>query len=223
MPYAGWLYLGLGVMANQGLNRFDQLELNIGVVGPSSLAEEVQTEWHNFFGITKPRGWDNQLHDEIGVVLYYEQAHRFEARDSIFGLKWDVVPHFGGSIGNVYTFAKIGFTLRFGPHLARDFGPPKIRPSLPGSGFFSPKKGFNLYVFSGAESRYVLQNIFLDGNTFEDSHSVDKKPLVYDIQAGLVIQYDRLRLSYTHVVRSKEFYKQTRPHKYGSLNISYQF
>jgi len=223
VPYAGWLYLGLGIMANQGFNRFDQLELNIGVVGPSSMAEEVQTEWHDLFGITKPMGWDNQLNDELGVVLFYEQAHRFETKDWLLGLKWDAIPHFGGSIGNVFTFAKVGLTFRLGPHLATDFGPPRIRPSLPGSGFYSPQKGFNWYLFTGAETRLVIQNIFLDGNTFKESHSVDKKPLVGDVQAGIVIQYDRLRLSYTHIFRSKEFDDQTKPHKYGSLSVSYQF
>lgn len=223
VPYAGWLYLGLGVMANQGLNRFDQLELNIGVVGPSSMAEEVQTEWHNFFGITKPKGWKNQLNDELGVVLFYEQARRFETKDLILGLKWDVIPHIGGSIGNVFTFAKLGVTFRFGPDLASDFGPPRIRPSLPGSGFYSPKKGFNWYVFTGAETRLMLQNIFLDGNTFKESHSVDKKPVVGDLQAGVVIQYDRLRVSYTQIFRSKEFDDQDQSHNYGSLGISYQF
>jgi lipid A 3-O-deacylase len=223
VPYAGWLYLGLGIMANQGLSRFDQLVLNIGVVGPSSMAEEVQTEWHKFTGMTTPEGWDNQLHDELGIVLFYEQARRFETRDLILGLKWDVIPHFGGSLGNVFTFANAGVTFRFGPDLERDFGAPRIRPSLPGSGFYSLKKGFNWYLFAGTEARLVLQNIFLDGNTFKESHSVDKRPLVFDFQAGIVIQYERMRFSYTQIFRSKEFYGQDESHTYGSLSISYQF
>lgn len=223
VPYAGWLYLGFGIAANQGMNRFDQLELNIGVIGPSSMAEEVQTEWHRLFGLEKPRGWKNQLHDELGIVLFYEQARRFEIKDWILGLKWDAIPHFGGSIGNVFTLAKVGITFRFGPDLERDFGPPRIRPSLPGSGFFKPKKGLNWYVFTGGEARLVIRNIFLDGNTFKDSHSVDKKPLVGDIQAGVVFQYDRIRLSYTQIYRLKEFKGQKRPHNYGSLGVSYQF
>jgi hypothetical protein len=88
---------------------------------------------------------------------------------------------------------------------------------------FIPEKGFNWYVFTGVETRLVLQNIFLDGNTFKDSHSVDKKPLVGDVHAGIVLQYDRLRFSYTHIFRSKEFDDQVKSHKYGSLSISYQF
>jgi hypothetical protein len=40
-PYAGWLYVGFGIVANQGARRYDKLELEIGMVGPSSFAEEV--------------------------------------------------------------------------------------------------------------------------------------------------------------------------------------
>ncbi len=83
--------------------------------------------------------------------------------------------------------------------------------------------GFYWYVFTGSEARLVIRNIFLDGNTFKDSHCVDKKPLVGDIQAGVVFQYDRIRLSYTQIYRLKEFKGQKRPHNYGSLGVSYQF
>jgi lipid A 3-O-deacylase len=69
----------------------------------------------------------------------------------------------------------------------------------------------------------MLQNIFLDGNTFKESHSVNKKPVVGDVQAGAVIQYDRLRVSYTQIFRSKEFDDQDQPHNSGSLSVSYQF
>ena len=56
---------------------------------------------------------------------------------------------------------------------------------MPGGGYFRRKKGFNWYLFAGLEGRAVFRNIFLDGNTFTDSHSVDSKHFVGDIQAGL--------------------------------------
>jgi len=90
------------------------------------------------------------------------------------GLDADVLPHFGGALGNVFTYGAAGVTLRIGSGLEDDFGPPRIRPSLPGSAYFLPGKGFNWYLFAGLEGRAVLYNIFLDGNTFTDSHSVDK-------------------------------------------------
>jgi hypothetical protein len=222
-PYAGWLYVGFGLVANQGSKRYDKLELDVGVVGPLSFAEEVQKKWHSIFGLRKPEGWDNQLENEPGVNLFYEQARRLDKNILSYGLEYDVIPHFGGSLGNVFTYASAGLTLRVGPDLDEDFGPPRIQPSLPGGGFFRSKIGFNWYIFAGLEGRAVLHNIFLDGNTFSNSHSVDKKLWVGDLQAGIAIQVHRVRVSYTQIYRTKEYHKQDSADAFGSLSISYQF
>jgi len=222
-PYAGWLYLGFGLVANQGSKRYDKLQLEIGIVGPRSFAEEAQSYWHSLFGLHVPKGWDNQLDNEPGAVIYYEQARRFDIQDAILGLEFDVIPHFGGSLGNVFTYAAAGLTVRLGSDLDQDFGPPRIRPSLPGGGYFRPQRGFNWYLFAGLEGRAVLRNIFLDGNTFSHSHSVDKKPFVSDFQAGLTVQWARFRLSYTQIFRTKEFDGQQSADIFGSLSLACQF
>ena len=221
-PYAGWLYVGFGLVANQGTRRYDKLELEIGMVGPYSFAKEVQTFWHSLFGLQIPRGWDNQLKTELGAVLYYEQARRYDRR-VVIGLEADIIPHFGGSLGNVFTNAAGGIVFRLGSKLDDDFGPPRIRPNLPGGVFFRPGKGFNWYLFAGLEGRAVLRNIFLDGNTFTDSHRVDKKYLVGDAQAGVVMQWNRFRIAYTQIFRTKEFKGQERGDIFGSFSLSYHF
>jgi len=141
----------------------------------------------------------------------------------VFDLKFDAVPHFGGSLGNVYTYAAGGLTLRLGSRLEDDFGPPRIRPSLPGSSYFLPHREFTWYFFTGFEGRAVVRNIFLDGNTFSDSHSVDKKPFVGDLQAGLSAQWDRFRLTYNQIFRTKEFDGQEKSDIFGALSLSYHF
>ncbi|MBN1140729.1 MAG: lipid A deacylase LpxR family protein [Deltaproteobacteria bacterium] len=222
-PYAGWLHAGFGLVANQGSRRYDKIELDIGVIGPWSLAEEVQESWHSAFDLAEPRGWDNQLKNELGINLFYEQARRFEKKSLFFFLECDFIPHFGGALGNVFTYGAVGFTLRVGPDLREDFGPPRIRPSLPGGGFFANHHHFNWYFFAGVEGRLVLRNIFLDGNTFRDSHSVDKEYLVGDFQTGLAIQLGRWRFSYTQIFRTKEFKTQDSPDEFGAASLSYLF
>ncbi|NIA70866.1 lipid A deacylase LpxR family protein [Pelagibius litoralis] len=228
-PYAGWLYGGIGLVSENG-SRLDQLELNIGIVGPASLAEQVQTEWHRLLDITTPEGWDNQLENEPGIVLYYERKWRnlWETRitdlEVLDELAFDVTPHLGGALGNVYTYGAGGLTLRIGEDLPNDYGPPKLRPNLPGSDYFRPDDAIGWYLFAGVEGRVVLQNIFLDGNTFEDSHSVDKRPLVGDLQAGLAITLgERVRLAYTHLWRTEEFHEQDAPDQFGTLSMSVRF
>src|SRR5690606_26093169 len=133
-------------------------------------------------------------------------------------------PHLGGALGNIYTYGAGGFTLRFGEDLPDDYGPPRIRPALPGSDYFRPIDWFGWYFFAGAEGRIMARNIFLDGNTFKDSHSVDKRPFVLDLQAGLAINLGgRVRLAYTHLWRSKEFKGQDAAHQFGTLSLSVRF
>jgi len=70
------------------------------------------------------------------------------------------------------------------------------------------------------EGRALATNIFLDGNTFADSHSVDKKYFVGDVHAGLVLVIYRVRLAFSQVFRSSEFNGQKELSEFGSINLS---
>lgn len=223
-PYSGWLYGGIGFVSDTG-RQLDNVELLIGMVGPSAHGETVQNDWHSLIGVDEARGWDAyQLHDEPVISLTYERKWRAsEAHDLPLGFGFDVTPHLGVTLGNAMTYAAAGGVVRFGRRLPEDYGPPRIRPSLPGTTFFLPPEGVGWYVFAGLEGRAVARNIFLDGNTFRDSPSVDKFPLVGDFQGGLAITWNDLRLAYTHVLRTKEFRTQKDPDRFGSLSLSARF
>ena len=86
--------------------------------------------------------------------------------------------------------AKFSDTL--GLNLPDDFGTAGISPSsttsTPVEGNQQARRSRNfdlgLYVFARAEGRAVARNIFLDGNTFGHSQSVDHKWLVADLSVG---------------------------------------
>lgn len=224
-PYAGWLYMGFGLMAEQGneyYERYDKVQLELGIIGPLSYAENIQTFWHSLLGLHVPEGWDHQLGNEPGFALYYEQAYRIFPKKKVLGLEYDIVPHIGGCVGNVFTYISGGYVVRIGQDLKKDFGPPRIRPSLPGGGY-SSHHGFNWNMFIGLDGRIVLQNVFLDGNTFTRSHSVNKKIAVGDIQAGLNFRWSRFGISYTQIFRTREFRGQDSDDIFGSVNLSWNF
>ena len=222
-PYAGWLYGGVGLVSDTG-TRVDNLSLQLGVVGPATQAEHIQKAWHELIGSPRPEGWDHQLKNEPGFVLTYERKWRslFEM-PRVAGLGVDLTPSAGAAVGNVYTYGAIGAMARIGFDLPNDYGPPRIRPSLPGSDYFVPSEGLGWYLFAGVEGRGVLRNIFLDGNTFADSFSVDKKPFVGDFQMGVAAIFGRYRLSYTQIFRTKEYDSQSAPDSFGSINLSVWF
>lgn len=221
-PYAGWLYgsIGLGAVSGQ---QFDLLYMSVGMVGPASLAEQSQKFIHKVIGAAQPRGWDTQLHDEPGIVLTYQRSWRGLAKSPTAGTQLDLTPHIGAALGNVFTYANAGLTLRFGERLPNDFGPPRIQPGLPGGSDFAPVSDFGWYAFAGIEGRLVARNIFLDGNTFRDSRSVDKIPLVGDLQYGVVFDWSSIRVSYTHVLRGREYRTQNGRDDFGALSLSVKF
>ena len=222
-PYAAWLYGGLKLQT-ESARRLDTVELDLGVVGPDALGRQAQNDWHQLIGASAANGWSNQVKNEPGVDLMLERVWRLPlTTPSEDGFGADVVPDAVGSLGNVFTYGGGGLMFRFGNALQADFGPPRISPSLPGSDSFHSTDGFGWYVFAGAGGRAVLRNITLDGNTFEKSASVRKRPLVGDLQGGLATFYDNVRVAYTLTARSKEFYGQDGYDYFGSVEMSVGF
>lgn len=221
-PYAGWLYgtIALGLEAER---HQDQVSLTLGVVGPASLAEQVQDFGHRVRASTAPKGWDTQLGNEPGFVLTYQRSWRPYAARTPAGIEFDLATRLGAAVGNVYTYANAGMTARLGSQLPPDYGPLRITPDLPAAGYVAPAGDAGWYVFAGADGRAVARNIFLDGNTFEDSRSVDKEPFVGDLQGGIVVTWRGARLSYTHATRTREYKTQRAHDDFGSVNLSVPF
>jgi hypothetical protein len=221
-PYGGWTYIGIGLVSVDDA-QLDNLELNIGMVGPASGAGAVHRAWHDAFGFKEPKGWDHQIGNEPGINLIYDRKWRNFHRFDLIGLEVDATPNAGVALGNVFTHAQAGLTVRLGQDLPADYGPPRIRPSLPGSDYFMPEKAFGWYLFAGVTGRAVARDIFLDGNTFADSPSVDKRPFVGDFQMGFAVTVGDVRLAYTHILRTREFEGQGESDQFGSLSVSARF
>lgn len=223
-PYAAFLYASRGYTRALG-NRIDNIELTLGVVGPLALGEPTQQAVHQVLGATDPKGWDAQLDNEIGVNVAWERRWPGASVARIGDLQSRLMPHVGVAVGNVYAHASAGLTWQILPDSHHWQSPPlRVRPAIPGSGFFySDRSGPGWSFFTGVELRAVGRNIFLDGNTFESSPSVDKKPFVVDANAGLTLSFERLRVAYTLNWRSREFDGQQNAHLFGALSVSRRF
>lgn len=226
-PYAGITYLSLGFHSRL-MREMDSVEVTMGLVGPNSYAEECQKAVHQVFDDIEPKGWDNQLKNEPILGLVYEHKKKLTEPDPDAGLGYDMIFNTGGGIGNALTYYNLGLLFRTGWNLPNDFGVMPIRPisawnSATGNrnGRLSSKIGVQFFV--SVEGRAVLRNILLDGNTFTDSHSVDKKPVVGDAMAGVNISLGRGQLSFAYVSRSKEFDTQNKAQQFASINFSYAY
>ena len=228
-PYAGWLFIGLGYQTRAG-NQLDTMELRLGIIGPAARGQEAQDFIHDLRGFEKFKGWDNQLENEAGFVGVWEHKRKVGSTSPSSRFGWDVIGHAGFALGNVRTHLNAGAEARIGWAIPDDFGTSAIRPggenSTPDSAwdprvFYDRKWG--LHFFASFDVRLVGQDIFLDGNTFRDSHSVAKESFVADAALGFSLIYRGGRFSYAHIFRSREFSQQEKSHSYGSLAFSYTF
>ena len=199
-PYAGWLYGALSFVSRTD-RVADTLEIQLGMVGDASLAEDAQKFVHDVRDLPQPRGWDNQLDDEPGLVLFYERKWRVTRREFAAGWGGDLIAHTGVALGNVYDYLAAGAELRLGWRVPRDFGTSLIRPggdaNAPGTGAAGAARSreLGIYGFAAVGGRLIGRDIFLDGNTFSDSHDVDKHPLVGDVVIGASIVYGAAKLA----------------------------
>ncbi len=222
-PYAGWLYLEAKTLVERHDGPIDILTITGGVVGPASLAEEAQRTVHRLINDDDVLGWDNQLSNEPGLIASFDRIWRpmlkHNQSRSSNQVGFDFLPHAGVSAGNVITEARGGVTLRIGTRLDRSYGPARVAPAPPTGGFQS-RGGFSWQIFVGAEARGVARKIFLDGNTYRDSLSVDKENFVGELYTGFSVQRNRLQFSYTHTLRTREFKQQNDRLDFGALTLS---
>ncbi|WP_309383210.1 lipid A deacylase LpxR family protein [Cerasicoccus frondis] len=224
-PYAGWLYGGAGI-GRYNDDTVDILQLNIGMVGPASQAEETQKLVHDLLATTDPMGWDSQLSNELAFVLSYQKRWLWNGKISE-NFDWDLSTGPGLVVGTVYDYINATGTLRFGYNLpdtlpiesigaGRSLGE-ALRDEDSASGSFS------IYGILGFDGRAIARNLFLDGNTFKSSPSVDKEYLVGEFHGGAGLSYNNFSLKYLITLRSREFKHQDAPQWFGNITASFEF
>lgn len=224
-PWAAILYGSVGMVTLKD-EVVDEIELSLGVVGPLALGEEAQKTVHNAINSTDPKGWDNQLENEPAFILSWQRRYPtfFETGVGIGNVSLSATPHVGLTLGNVYTYGAVGGSLKISSAQSMwDDKPMQVRPAMPGTGFFVPKRRVSWELFAGAEGRAMARNIFLDGNTFSSSYNVDKKPFVADLSAGGAVSFDKIRVTYTSTFRTKEFYGQEESSVFGGISLGVTF
>lgn len=211
-PYAGWLYVSaLLERRGTGLGSVPAMEhftVDLGIVGPESQAEDTQRVWHD----RDPQGWRNQLHTEPGFDLRYDRQYLLR-KSTANGWMADVIPDLSGSLGNVDIHLGLGALTRLGYRIPNRF---ESEPS--------PARGsFGAYAFGRLGGRWVIRNLFLDGNTWRDSHHVESEAWVGEASVGLAVVWGPVELAAANNYRTREFVGQHHADSFGSATLTFKF
>ena len=228
-PYAGVLTAGLGFHYRRE-NDLYSLRFEAGIVGPHSFAGDFQELLHRAFGWTAPEGWAHQLHDETVLGIEFDHRKRLRVPSSAAGPDWEVLGHMGGNVSNLLTALGGGIEVRAGWNLPWDLGTSLLGPAGDAAVLLVDPEPLparpdrlGLHVFAAVETRVVVRDLLLDGNTFRDSHRVGKEPLVADISAGIALRYGRLKACWSYTYQTRRFAGQPRKPVFGSLDLAFHF
>ena len=229
-PYAGLTYFSAGLHGTSNL-QMNTWEVLLGIVGPHSYGGDTQKTIHRWLNNDIPEGWSHQVEDEPVFNIFFEQRRKLWQSGIGGGWGHDIIPNWGAGLGNLVIEAHAGAQIRFGWNLPNDFGTSLIRPGSdtnapldkrdPGSSKLFHRLG--VHIFAGVDGAYVLRNLTLDGNTFQESHSVDREPIVGNFMIGVGFTIYRFRINFAHVYQTKTFKTQEDEEEYGSMTLSFSF
>lgn len=235
-PWAGWLYASAIAQSSQG-RTLTTLELKLGIVGPAALAGPTQKWVHEIVDAPQPQGWGHQLKNEPGFMLSYTKHLGL----TLLPDRLNISPYLGGALGNVKTHVNAGVTVIVGNALRNDSTPGNIGEG-DGDSLFDPtgkvptrgRAHRAWYGFLQIDAKYVARNIFLDGNTFQDSPHVSRRRSVGQLSWGVALplgiihrDLSDLQLSLVQFVRTPEFDVSagtSEPRqRFGALMLSWSF
>ncbi|MCL1057682.1 lipid A deacylase LpxR family protein [Shewanella gelidimarina] len=222
-PYAGVLLWQVKLRQFED-NVATSLLLDVGVVGPASLAEQTQSIIHGMIGAKDPQGWDNQIDNEPVFRVQSEYLYRFAQLALSNSVATDVSFYTQAGIGNLRSDAGFGLTFRVGSGLDETYA--SINPTASHSAnpyAYMSDRGFNWMLFMSAYGRYVLNDITIDGNTFKDSHSVELIHEQGQLSMGFAMRWGSWGILFSTLRGSQQYEGQIPDTNYGAASISYHY
>ncbi len=220
-PYVGML-LGRASLHAFDERVADKLSFVLGLVGPAAGAGKSQKFFHQLVDADEPKGWHNQIHNELGFHVSAERLWRLASGPLSGRTGFDVIGLGSAGIGTLKSNAATGLGFRIGRGLDRSFPAATILPGreinpLAGSVAHSWSLFFNLL------GEYVANDISIDGNTFTDSHSVPLKHWQAQAVVGLSFNWERWAFLFSTVAATDRHEHQDDPGHFGSLSVTYHF
>jgi hypothetical protein len=192
VPYAGVLALEASWY---GFNddEFRGFEFVVGVLGPAALGKQLQTTAHKLTGANRPRGWRHQLKNEPIINLNYMRKKKISRMGNPTGWAFDTAFSGNASLGNLVTKVTSSIEMRWGHNMPQGFTfiPDPIGFGMNYKAALKPANPRAAAYYGSLTLRGtgVLYNVLLDGNTFRNSHSVDKEPVFGEVIFGF--HYER--------------------------------
>jgi len=183
--------------------------LSTGVIGQAAGGAEMQTSIHKLLGDYTPRGWPNQIHNDVILNYQVDYEKQLVAVGKVFCWDADGIAR----AGTLSDKAGIGTTLMFGY-----FDSPFGTTTASGS-------NFRIYAYERPGINLVGYDATLQGGIFDRTSPYtisanDINRITYENRFGFVVVYRRLYLEYFQSVLSREF-RTENFHVWGGIQVAF--
>ncbi|MEO7522710.1 MAG: lipid A deacylase LpxR family protein [Ferruginibacter sp.] len=183
--------------------------INIGVIGPAGLGNEIQTNIHKWTGNPIPLGWHTQIKNDVIINYQVDYEKQFLAKKDHF-----LINGVGGlRLGTLDTRLSGGFNF-----MAGNFNDPYHLAS-------ARKKKVEYYIYGQARMHLIGYDASLQGVVFNRKSpyvikSKDVERASFQGDYGVVVNFRKIYLSYSQSFITKEF-KTGKNHRWGGINIGF--
>lgn len=205
-PYAAYAYAGHYLISMKPRKKLRlAAELDAGVIGPLAMGYEVQSGCHRLIDNKQPRGWENQVNNDVVLNYSLNMEKGFLSMGNIADLSVNT----GVEAGTLYNNISAGATARLGKITARFEHP------SPG--------GWHLYMYIKGDTRLVGYNATLQGGMFNRNNiytlsARDIKRHTYMAAAGIVLSWRNIEVEHSYRYLSPEL-RGAMAHRWGHCRV----
>lgn len=206
-PYAATMMLKSFLISNnyETKSRMSS-SLVLGVIGPMALGKEIQTWIHRWTNNYLPKGWPNQVGNDV-IVNYNVN---FEQRLFDFGNYFSMYTDLQMNLGTMSDKLQAGVTLMAGKYYS---------PFAP----IQTEQRFQLYAYTQPLFSVVAYDATLQGGMFNRNSPYtirdgELSRLTFENKTGIVLQIHRFQAEAFVSLLTKEF-EAGRMHRWGGVKL----
>ena len=208
-PHAGWVNAAVSRAVREERQE-TEFRVQVGVIGPPSLAEQTQKGIHKILGMRDPKGWDEQLPTQPTLQLRVQRSAVVASTSDASvdpALGYSMVSEVGNAL--VQASARVTAALCYNRSC----------------GFIESgdDSGVSARIVATAGPRLVLHNVFLDGGKRGSATSVERRIMVWQGSAGATVRWGRVTAGFERVFRGREYETEPDGFSYGTFRLALEW
>jgi lipid A 3-O-deacylase len=220
-PFAGYLYAGGALSWFKSNESVLKASAEIGIVGPSSLAEDGQELLHKTVGFYELAGWEYQIKDEVAInlsVQYTKLIHRLVDNAADISFEGYV------NAGTTFSGAGAGILLRAGS-INQLFNTSYLNSSIGNNAKTKSLVPREIFFYVKPQLNFVAYDATVQGSMFKNNSPItfDVKPIVFAQQLGFNFSSQRFTVDFGVIFKTKEIESSARAHQWGAISMFYRF